>query len=371
MMSDDAPFLSARITIVGVGLIGGSLGLAFKRRGIGREIVGVSRAETLHAARKLGAIDTGFEYDQLPAGVSESELVILSTPISRILELLPEVVSEVSEGALITDVGSTKREIVASASSLKRKGVHFIGGHPMAGSERTGVTAADPFLFENAIYVVTPTADVPDAWVDRLTGLTRRLGARPMRIGVRAHDRVMAAVSHLPQLMATALVEMIGRLHEADGIPLEMAAGGFRDLTRVASSPYEMWRDICKTNAGPIREMIDLYLAGLGDLRDRVDADELAGNFRYANEIRGSIPKDSKGFLHSLHEILLIAEDRPGVIAGVAGALSSAGINIVDIEVLKVREREGGTIRVGFDTRETAERALAILDRAGYQVRRR
>ena len=370
-MSDDTQFASARITIVGVGLIGGSFGLALKRFGIGREIVGVSRPETVEAAKKMGAIDTGFDYDQLKAGVEESELVILSTPISRILELLPAVVAGVSEGTLITDVGSTKREIVAVASSLKREGVIFVGGHPMAGSEQRGVTAADPFLFENAIYIVTPEDDVPALWVNRLVNLVGRLGARPMRITAQVHDRVAAAVSHLPQLMATALVGMIGRLHEQDGVPIEMVAGGFRDLTRIASSPYEMWRDICKTNVGPIREMIDLYLRDLGALRDRVDDDELAGNFSYANEIRGNIPKDSKGFLHTLYEILLIVEDRPGVIAGVATALSSAGINIDDIEVLKVREREGGTIRMGFNTKETAARAIAILDEAGYRVRMR
>jgi prephenate dehydrogenase len=239
----------------------------------------------------------------------------------------------------------------------------------MAGSERSGVTAADPFLFENAIYVLTPAPDVPEVVCEQLVGLVERLGARSMRMTPEVHDRVAAAVSHLPQMMATTLVEMVGRLHERDGLPLQMAAGGFRDLTRIASSPYEMWRDICRTNAGPIQEMIDLYLEALGHIRTRIDQDALADDFTYANTVRGEIPKDSKGFLHPLHEILLLVADQPGVIAGSAGVLAEAGINIQDIEVLKVREGEGGTIRMGFDTRGNAERAVVLLDGAGYEVR--
>jgi prephenate dehydrogenase len=192
-----------------------------------------------------------------------------------------------------------------------------------------------------------------------------------MQMDPDTHDRTAAAVSHLPQLMATALVDEVGQLHESDGLPLQMAAGGFRDMTRIASSPYEMWRDICRTNSGPIREMIDRYIDRLRSLRNKVGDDGLEDDFSFANRIRSGIPKDSKGFLHPLHEILLVVEDRPGVIADVAAYLSEAGINIDDIEVLKVREGEGGTIRMGFDTREIAERAVEILTESGRQVRMR
>ncbi len=370
-MSTEPPFSTKRIAIVGVGLIGGSLGLAFKRLEVGREIVGISRPETLETAKALGVIDAGYSYDELEKGVGGADLVFLCTPIFRILSLLPEVLAAVSEGALVSDVGSTKREIVSRAVSLQREGVHFIGGHPMAGSERTGVSAADPFLFQNAIYVLTPTPEVPEAVCDRFVDLAKRLGARPMRMDPATHDRVAAAVSHLPQLMATALVGEIGRRNEADGLPLQMAAGGFRDMTRIASSPYEMWRDICRTNAEPIREMIDRYIEALCALREKVDDDGLAEDFAFANRIRSGIPKDSKGFLHPLHEILLVVEDQPGVIAKVANLLAEADINIDDIEVLKVREGEGGTIRMGFDTREIAERVVEILEGAGYRVRMR
>ena len=368
---NDPPFRDAAIAIVGVGLIGGSLGLAFKRLGIGREIIGISRAETLREARALGVIDSGYEYDAMDNGVKRSDLVFLCSPIVRILEQLPAVVRAASPGCIITDVGSTKGAIVACAEQVAREDVHFVGGHPMAGSEKSGVGAADPFLFENALYVLTPASGVPDQTVDALAALVQCLGARSMRMEAETHDRVAATVSHLPQMMATTLVGLVGRLNEADGLPLQMAAGGFRDLTRIASSPFAMWRDICQTNAGPIREMINAYLDALVAIREKVDREALSEDFDYANRIRGEIPRDSKGFLHPLHEILLVVEDKPGVIADVASRLSAEGINIEDIEVLKVREGEGGTIRMGFGQQEDAERSVGILRDAGYQVRLR
>jgi prephenate dehydrogenase len=147
-----------------------------------------------------------------------------------------------------------------------------------------------------------------------------------------------------------------------------MAAGGFRDMTRIASSPFEMWRDICRTNAVPIREAIDAYIAALSAIRSRIDDDLLESDFVYANEVRDRIPRDSKGFLNPLHELLLVVEDKPGVIADVATSLAQVEINIRDIEVLKVREGEGGSLRLGFGEASEKERASQILTAQGYKV---
>ncbi len=370
-MANDPPFARDAIAVVGVGLIGGSLGLALKGLGIGSHIVGISRQETLDAAFELDVIDAGYRYEDLESGIRDAALVFLCTPIVRILDMLPEVLGAARQDALVTDVGSTKHAIVSTATAHARDDAHFVGGHPMAGSEHRGVSAADPFLFQNAIYVLTPSPDTPDIVVEKLARLVRAFGARPMKMTPREHDRAAAAVSHLPQMMATSLVSMVGRMTEDEGLPIQMAAGGFRDLTRIASSPYEMWRDICHTNAAPIREMIDLYMESLSAIRSAVDRARLEQAFAYANRIRGQIPKDSKGFLHPLYEILLLAEDRPGVIAHVARTLSAENININDIEVLNVREGEGGTIRMGFDSRSCAERAVDVLAKAGYRVRMR
>jgi prephenate dehydrogenase len=356
------------IAIVGVGLIGGSLGLAFRRAGIGKRIIGVSRTETVDRAKEQGAIDEGFAYDDLENGIADADYVFLCTPISRILELLPRCLAAAKSGCVVTDVGSTKRALVEAAGGHGRSDVSFIGGHPMAGSEWKGVDAADPFLFQNAIYVLTPGVGAEREPVERMISMITRIGAHAMEMDPVTHDRVAAAISHLPQMMATALVSLVGNMNEKDGLPLKMAAGGFRDMTRIASSPFEMWRDICKTNAAPIKDTIDAYLVALSALRDRIDKDALESDFAYANEVRDRIPRDSKGFLNPLHELLLVVEDKPGVIANVASSLADVEINIRDIEVLKVREGEGGSLRFGFGQADERERASQTLTALGYTV---
>jgi prephenate dehydrogenase len=366
----DAPAFS-RVAIVGVGLIGGSLGLALRRAGFTGRIAGISRPATIEQALAVGAIDEGWDYAHLERAVAPAELVFLCTPIRSILELLEPVGRCAGPGALITDVGSTKRQIMAKAVASLREGQFFIGGHPMAGSEKAGVTAADPFLFQNAIYILVPGAGVPAARYGAFIALLQGIGAKVLELSVEVHDQVVAAISHLPQMIATALVRMAGELNRENGYFLALAAGGFRDLTRVASSRYSpVWEDICRTNADQIDAMIERYSAVLNEVRGRLASADLSDDFAFANRIRDSLPRDSKGFIHRLFELLVLAEDRPGVIAEIAGALGGEGININDIEIMKVREGEGGTIRLGFDSETAAERALAILNRLGHVARR-
>ncbi len=365
-----------RIAIVGVGLIGGSMGLALKRTGFSGQIVGVSRPETVELARELGVIDRGFSYAGMGEALADCDLIVLCTPIRRILELLPEVGRHASPGTVISDVGSTKRQIVDGAHRHLRPDLHFIGAHPMAGSEKSGVSAADPFLFQNAIYIVIPPKDRPDpdsgeSYYDHFLALVRRLGAQIVELDADLHDRVVAAISHLPQMIATSLVRMVGELNNRNGCFLPLAAGGFRDMTRIASSPFKpVWEDICNTNADQVRLMIDRYIQVLGDVRDRLEQADLVRDFDTANRIRDSIPRDAKGFIHRLFELVVVAEDKPGVIAEIATALGSEQININDIEIMKVREGVGGTIRLGFDTEHAAGRALSCLTRIGYQARK-
>ena len=270
-------------------------------------------------------------------------------------------------------MGSTKRAIAQVAAGCDRDDVHFLGGHPMAGSEKFGIAAADPFLFENTYYIlVGPEAVPPSRYVD-FRDLVTTIGARVVELSATAHDAVVAAISHLPQIMATSLVEMVGRLDgEQDRIGhfLPLAAGGFRDMTRIASSPFApVWNDICSTNGDQIVQMVDRYVALLSQVRDRVGDSSLGEDFAYANEVRNRIPRDMKGFLHPLFELLVVAEDKPGVIAEIAVTLAKEEININDIEIVKVREGEGGTMRLGFDSREAAKRSLEMLNGIGYQAR--
>lgn len=348
------------------------MGLALKRgHGFSGRVVGVSRAETIEAALAMGVIDEGWGYDEMAQALAGADLVFICTPIQRILQLIEQVAELVPDGALVTDVGSTKRRIVTRAAECFRAGTYFVGGHPMAGSEKAGVTAADPFLFQNAIYILVPDAKVPRERYDALIDLLRGVGARVLELAAEEHDEAVASISHLPQIMATTLVEMVGKLNEEDDHFLPLAAGGFRDMTRIASSPFApVWQDIYATNADQVRVMIDRYMAVLEDARARLDDGSLAEDFAYANRVRGSIPRDAKGFIHALYEILVVAEDKPGVLAEIATALEGEGININDIEVMKVREGEGGTLRLGFDSDEAAGRALVVLEGIGYGARR-
>ena len=355
------------VAIVGVGLIGGSLALGLKRAGLTDRVVGVSSEKTIREARELGVIDDGCGYDEIADAVSEARVVFLCTPIHRIIELLPVVMRSVPSGSIVSDVGSTKAEIVRAATNAARPDAIFIGGHPMAGSEQSGVGAADPFLFQNAMYVLTPTADTPSPLVASFGDGLARLGARVISLAPGVHDRVAAGVSHLPQLIALSLVEFVGKRNEEEPAHLRMAAGGFRDMTRIASSPFRMWRDILQTNSEEIRHAI-------GDFRKYLDAiegdlDDASSHFENANEIRGTIPRDAKGFISPLSDVLVRVEDRPGILARMTTAIADAGISIMDIELLKIREGEGGTFRLAFHDSETATRVVGILCRTGFSAR--
>ncbi len=359
------------IVIVGVGLIGVSLGLALRRKYPDIRITGVSSRNAVRTALDMGSITEGLGYEELAEAVRGADIVFLCTPIHRIQGLLTLLGPILEPGVLVTDVGSTKRAITRHAAEVLPQGVRFIGGHPMAGSENRGVLAADPFLFQNAIYVLCPQEGTPPETVGTFSTLLADLGAHVTVMDAETHDRVAAAVSHLPQLIAVALVETVGGLDSGQFPALRLAAGGFRDMTRIASSPFGMWDDIFRTNDDAVRDAVDLFAARLGKLRERIGTPALGEDFEIANVTRATIPKDTKGFLRPLSDVLVVVEDTPGVIAEIASVLSDNGINIKDIEVLKVREGEGGTLRLAFDREPDAIRAIELLERTGYPSRLR
>ncbi len=359
------------IVIVGVGLIGGSLGLALRRRFPELRIIGVSSPAAVQNAVEMGVITEGCGYEELGNAVMGANVVFLCTPIHRIQGILTLLAPHARDGVIITDVGSTKRSITRHATGVLPKGVHFIGGHPMAGSENRGVQAADPFLFQNAMYILCPAEGVPEAVVTEFSGFLGETGARVLVMEADLHDRIAAAVSHLPQLLAVTLVEAVGYLNGPDAPYLRLAAGGFRDMTRIASSPFGMWDDIFRTNDDMVREMVDIFIDHLRKVRDRIGTPALGENFEIANVTRATIPKDTKGFMRPLFDVLVVVEDVPGVIARIATELAINEINIKDIEVLKVREGEGGTLRLAFAREQEALDAVSLLGRTGYKARLR
>jgi prephenate dehydrogenase len=357
-----------RIAIIGLGLIGGSLGLAIKRKQPGVHITGISSEPVLDDAMAAGAIDQSVPKSRLPEGVSEADLVIMCHPIEEIIQRLPEVSESVRAGALVTDAGSTKNRIVETAKSCFHQDRFFIGGHPMAGSESRGIQAADALLFQNAVYVLTPLEDTPDGLLQRLISLVESIGAKAVVLEPQLHDKIAAAVSHLPQLLAVTLVNLISK-PEKSPLFLSLAAGGFRDMTRIASSPYEIWEDILKTNTQAIKECIDEFRTDLGIIGDELTSEILHAEFSHANTQRLSIPRDTKGFIRSHYDLLVRVEDKPGMIAAISRKLADSGINIKDIEVLKVREGDSGTIRLSFETLENRKQAQAELKEIGFESR--
>jgi prephenate dehydrogenase len=268
--AEDLPFTS--IAIVGLGLIGGSIALAIRERWPSIRLVAVDRPAALAHGLGSNAIDRGAT---AIAEMGRPELVVLAAPVRENVNLLPQVAAHVDGSALITDVGGTKRDIVGAARALPQS-VTFVGGHPIGGAERGGFAFARPDLFAGRPWIFTPeTIEVSDP-LDRLMHFARGLGARPTTMDAGAHDRLMAFLSHLPQLTASALMEIVGSAATGEG--LRLAGRGLIDTTRLASSPASLWRDVCAANADEIGRALDLLIERLTALRadlERGDAIEM------------------------------------------------------------------------------------------------
>lgn len=357
------------ITIIGAGLIGGSLAAACKRRDKTCHITAISSPNTLKIGKELEIIDAGMGYDALAEGVAEADLVFICTPIMRIIQMLPTIMQSVKPGAIVTDVGSTKRTIMATAAKATRNDCWFVGGHPMAGSEKTGISASDPFLFENAVYVLTPPKNIPTEHLNTFSTLLSDIGANVIHLQPTHHDRIAAAISHLPQLLAVSLVNAMAAAGNGDTTYESLAAGGFRDMTRIASSSYAMWQDICVTNKDLILEMLEILQNHIQQTGNALATDSLNELFTSAATTRGRMPISGKGLLYPHPEVLVVAADQPKMLARITGALGDADININDIEVLKVREGEGGTIRISVPHSNAANQAVTVLRNAGFEAR--
>jgi len=361
----------SQITIVGMGLIGGSIGLALSRRNLCKKIIGVDEFSVIHRALERGAITDGFNRTELEKAIKGSEIIFICTPVQQIVEMLPTFAKAADENSLVSDVGSSKEFIVEQANKHFSENKYFLGTHPMAGAEARGIDSADPFLFENAIWVMTPGHRIPEKVTRKLGLLLEGMGAKILMLTPKMHDRIIAAVSHLPQFAAVSLVNLIARFHQEDPNYLKLAAGGFRDMTRIASSPYSVWKDICRTNQQQILTFIDEYIAELQRIKKYLQNEELESYFNQAAITRLAIPKDSKGFIRPMYDVSIAVEDEPGVIAKFSKVLSENNINIKDIEVLKVREGEGGTIRLAFENEANRQKAVDLIREVGFSCHAR
>ncbi|MCC6206707.1 MAG: prephenate dehydrogenase/arogenate dehydrogenase family protein [Gammaproteobacteria bacterium] len=285
-MSPAAP--AQRLTIIGVGLIGGSLARALRREYPALEIIGCGRhLPNLERARELGVID---RYETDPArSVRGADMVVVAAPVGATGPIFAAIAGHLADGAVITDVGSTKGNIVdAARRNLGERLPDFVPGHPIAGTERSGVEASFAELFQGCRVILTPLPETHRPAVERVSALWRHAGARVSEMDVRHHDEVLAATSHLPHLLAYALVDTLARMDDSEEI-FDYAAGGFRDFTRIASSDPALWRDICIANRDAMLNMVQRFtdnLSAVTEALQHTDGDSLMKVFAHAKEVR-------------------------------------------------------------------------------------
>jgi prephenate dehydrogenase len=281
------PHLIQRVTIVGTGLIGGSFALALRKFTTDIHITGWDRVDTAGEARSRGALDAAAS-GELGSAIQHADLVYIALPIGATLDLLPEIKHHAAPRALITDACSTKLRIAQAAAERFHadRGPLFLGGHPMAGRELSGIANADADLFHNATYaLIGASGELRDPRMTAFTKILEKIGARPLWLGAQQHDYAVGLASHLPQLAAVALGSFLYDRLDENGLPITLAGPGLRDTLRLAGSPYSTWRDIVLTNREVLSAALDLFARRLDDIRDRLGSRELEADFDAANEL--------------------------------------------------------------------------------------
>ena len=358
-----------KIAIIGLGLIGGSLAKTIKKN-TDIVIVGIDKsADVLKKSEAEKVIDFGSE--SIEGALDGCDLVFLCTDIKENEKLLEEVVSNAPESAFITDVGSVKRGVF---EQVKRLGVEsrFIGGHPMAGAEKSGYDFSSDVMFENAYYIVTPGEEVSEKDLDSFNRLLKNLHAIPLVMTPERHDYATAMVSHVPHIVAYLLTNLLNHHDDDDHTFATIAAGGFRDMTRIASSSPDMWVKICRENKKNVIYAIDWILKALGTARinlEEGDYDMVKGYFELAKSYHDEMIGSGKaGAIDSAHELYVDINDEAGAIATVATMLGEAGISIKNIGIIHNRESDEGILRVEFYDEAALEDAKRILSENEFTI---
>lgn len=352
-----------RTGIIGTGLIGGSLALALKRQGLGGEILGYDTdPSSIVSALEQGAIDRGCTSPGELA--AEADLVVIAAPVSTIPLILKEIASNLRKGTLVMDVGSTKERIVKTALMELPEGVIFVGAHPMAGSERQGIENASPDLFRNAAFIFTPTPSCDPATYSFISQSFTALGARVIFMDPRVHDRAVSMVSHLPHVLAFSLVNaIVDGSREVRGMS-EIVSGGFRDMTRIASSDPALWTDILLENRAAVAEALAVFnrfLREMGESLEREDAAALSELIGRAKSGRLEIMPALQTALQELYTLSIPVDNRPGIISRITRAMGERGINIEDLEIAHPLEDGRGLLSVYVRGEEAARLARDVL----------
>lgn len=361
-----------KIGFIGLGLIGGSIAKTIRRIYPHIKIYAVSgRLSTVTQAYEAGVIENSHMLDLTE--LSDMDYIFLCTPVQQNLKYLTQLKSILSPKTIITDAGSVKGDIHRMVTLLGME-EQFIGGHPMAGSEKTGFAASTPYLLENAYYVITPTKKTPEAQTRRFYDFTASLGAIPLILDYDRHDYATASISHLPHIIAYSLVNLVRNIDDPLETMKTIAAGGFRDMTRIAASSPVMWQDICLSNKQQLLHLTDLYLEELRKIRSYIESEDkeaMTAYFTAAKNYRDSLTVQKQGSMPPLYELYCDLIDEVGGIAALSTLLAENGISIKNIGILHNREFEEGVLHIEFYDRKALDTADALLGKCGYTIYRR
>ncbi|WP_339203253.1 prephenate dehydrogenase [Paenibacillus sp. FSL K6-3182] len=358
------------VAIFGVGLIGGSIALCFKGKPNITVIGHSNRPSQVEKYMQRGVVD--FATTSMQEAAEQADFIFVCVPVGNIEEYIEKLSAfKLKPGCIITDAGSTKASVMACAKSLDFGQATFIGGHPMAGSERTGVEAASSHLYENAFYVLTPDENTPEAAVKRLVDLLSHTKANIVKVDAKEHDEIAGAISHLPHIIAVSLVNQVRGYNENNMLYESLAAGGFRDITRIASSDSIIWRDILINNRKVLLELLrdwsketDKFVSML----ESSDGDAIAEAFETAGQFRSKMPERRKGMIHSAFDCYVDIPDHPGIIGKITSELGNSLINLSNIHIIESREDVPGVLRLSFRSQEYLDQAVIVLTAKGYDV---
>jgi prephenate dehydrogenase len=373
----ESDFMSIRnIGFIGFGLIGGSIARALKKYNPDYYLFTYdyhtsNPSSDLKAALMDGVLNS--VSTTLGEDFADCDLLFLCAPVLSNIEYVKQLKSIIKPNCILTDVGSVKGNIHTTIQELDMES-QFIGGHPMTGSEKTGYLNSYALLLENAYYILTPTPRTPVAMTNTLYDLVKRMGSIPVILNAKEHDEITATISHVPHIIAAQLVNLV-RDSDVKGEKMKaLAAGGFKDITRIASSSPIMWQNICLTNSEEIKRLLDNYIQSLqaaSAALEQKDETFLYKMFDTAGEYRSSIPNKSIGLMKKLFEVYLDIMDEAGAIATIATLLASNQISIKNIGIIHNREFEEGVLRIEFYEEDAQSKAVSLLSRYNYLIHER
>ena len=357
------------IGFIGLGLIGGSIAKTIRKFHPDYHILAYAKhKETLATALNCNAIDAVLE--EKDERYRTCDYIFLCAPVEYNIEYLKYLKDVISDDCIITDAGSVKGPIHKAVEELGMEHC-FIGGHPMAGSERSGFEHSSDHLLENAYYILTPGGEVPLDKLTEFSELIDSLGSIPMVLTAEEHDFITAGVSHLPHIIASSLVNLVSELDNDAEYMKTIAAGGFRDITRIASSSPVMWEQICVENHTNISTVLDEYIRMLIKIRcsiDNQDAENLYDMFARSRDYRDSIDASSSGLINKTYVLYIDIVDEAGGIATIATILAMEGISIKNIGIIHNREFEQGVLKIEFYEENAMQKGAALLKKRNYIV---